>query len=86
VSAITFRKRGKPADTSAGPRLIFSANEWKDQRAAYRIEKSMIAGLPIVWRACVWRGPAGWQIISKHRTRPAAERAANTHYRKDAQR
>lgn len=83
--AITFRKRGKRADTSAGPRLVFSANECRDQRAAYRLEKSTIPGLPIVWRACIWRPGAGWQLISKHRTRPAAERAANAHYRQEAE-
>lgn len=65
---MTF-KRGRRADTVAGPRMV-----WESRDGQFRIEQSRVNYLPVIWRACR-RIEGRWEIVSRHRRRSAAEKA-----------
>lgn len=65
---MTFR-RGRRADTVAGQRMI-----WLSICGRYRIERSSVPALPVIWRACRLVEDR-WEMLSRHRTRRGAERA-----------
>lgn len=73
---LQFANRGRRLDTLAARRTV-----WPTKCGQYRIEKSEIAGMPTVWRACVQIG-AGWTMLSRHRSRAAAVKACEQHNRR----
>ena len=67
----------------------FRYRRYVDRGGRYAVERSACIfnrgldngrRLPVVWRALV-RVEAGWEIVSQHRTRRAAERACRRHAR-----
>lgn len=91
ATTVAFGKRGKRADSISADRMV-----WESDCGQYRIvrSKSRYGNLPVDWYATTvaydTRGGTklqiGWVIISRHRTRAAAENAVNRHAKQENQR
>lgn len=87
TGGLSFTKRGRPANTLCSKRMIYYGRTEDSVRPKYRVEQSVIEGLPIVWRACyasdhgMGTNTTIWSKISDHRTRSAAEKACHAHFK-----
>jgi hypothetical protein len=82
TTTLDFPKRGRRADTAAGPRTV-----WVSRCRRYRLERSQVAGYAPVFRALALDREGRWWYAGRqsYRTRAAALRALAAHAREAAE-